>query len=155
MVRAAMAGWWRVLGRVSLVVLALVIVIGLIALFPPRPLLNATGPQVALSDFLTELDAGLVRDVVLQGPVITGILSTGRTFATYTPTDSNFMDIIVQRLMEKGVRIIAKPEDSDVNPLLHYPLAWLPLLLWILAFRFVGVRVTHGADQVAARWFAD
>jgi hypothetical protein len=144
------AGWWRILGRVSLVTSALAIAIVLLAL--SGPVQHVVGPQIPLSDFLTELSAGHVRNVVLRGPTITGMLSDGRGFTTYTPTDANFM---VPRLMEKSVRIIARPEDSDVNPLLHYFLACLPWVLWVLAFRYVGVRVRPSLDRATARRIID
>ena len=114
------------------VIIALLLVV-LFNLFQPGATHNAA-TQVAYSDFINEVNNGRVRDVVIQGRTVSGQLTDGRTFQTYTPEDSS----LVGRLTDKGVRVIAKPEDSDVNPLLHYvDIVRAPLL---------------GADQELRHW---
>ena len=147
MVKAIMEGWWRFVRRALLVVVVLAVVFVVVADFLPARVHTET--PVAFSDFLTELNAGNVRDVIINGQAFRGQLVGGRLFATYAPTESNF---VVQRLIEKNVRIIVMPTETDVNPLLHYLLSWLPsLVLWVVAFRYVGVRVRNGAERAVAR----
>src|SRR3954467_4375395 len=90
------------------VIIALLLVV-LFNLFQPSAT-HTAATQVAYSDFINEVNGGRVRDVVMQGRTVSGQLTDGRTFQTYTPEDST----LVQRLTDKGVRVIAKPEDSDV-----------------------------------------
>jgi cell division protease FtsH len=95
------------------VIIALLLVV-LFNLFQPGAT-HTAATQVAYSDFISEVNGGRVRDVVIQGHTVSGQLSDGRTFQTYTPEDPS----LVKTLTDKNVRVIAKPEDSDVNPLLH------------------------------------
>jgi cell division protease FtsH len=45
------------------------------------------------------------------------------------------------------VRVIAKPEDSDVNPLLHYLLSWFPMLLLIGVWVFFMRQMQSGGGR--------
>eukprot|EP01037_Dinobryon_pediforme_P018581 gene18581-18866_t len=91
------------------VIIALLLVV-LFNLFQPgasRPV----AAQVAYSDFVSEVNGGRVRDVTIMGRTVTGQLTDGRSFQTYTPEDPS----LVSRLTDKGVRVVAKPEDSDLR----------------------------------------
>src|SRR5690348_28864 len=123
------------------VIIALLLVV-LFNLFQPGATHN-TATQVAYSDFINEVNGGRVRDVVIQGRTVSGQLTDGRTFQTYTPEDSS----LVGRLTDKGVRVIAKPEDSDVNPLLHYLLSWFPMLLLIGVWVFFMRQMQAGGGR--------
>jgi cell division protease FtsH len=123
------------------VIIALLLVV-LFNLFQPGATRTAA-TQVAYSDFINEVNGGRVRDVVIQGRTVSGQLTDGRTFQTYTPEDST----LVQRLTDKGVRVIAKPEDSDVNPLLHYLLSWFPMLLLIGVWVFFMRQMQAGGGR--------
>ena len=123
------------------VIIALLLVV-LFNLFQPGATRTAA-TQVAYSDFINEVNGGRVRDVVIQGRTVSGQLTDGRTFQTYTPEDST----LVQRLTDKGVRVIAKPEDSDVNPLLHYLLSWFPMLLLIGVWVFFMRQMQSGGGR--------
>jgi len=123
------------------VIIALLLVV-LFNLFQPG-VTRTAATQVAYSDFINEVNGGRVRDVVIQGRTVSGQLTDGRTFQTYTPEDST----LVQRLTDKGVRVIAKPEDSDVNPLLHYLLSWFPMLLLIGVWVFFMRQMQSGGGR--------
>src|SRR6478672_2943877 len=123
------------------VIIALLLVV-LFNLFQPGATRTAA-TQVAYSDFINEVNGGRVRDVVIQGRTVSGQLTDGRTFQTYTPEDST----LVQRLTDKNVRVIAKPEDSDVNPLLHYLLSWFPMLLLIGVWVFFMRQMQSGGGR--------
>jgi cell division protease FtsH len=123
------------------VIIALLLVV-LFNLFQPGATHNAA-TQVAYSDFISEVNAGRVRDVVIQGHTVSGQLSDGRTFQTYTPEDPS----LVKTLTDKNVRVIAKPEDSDVNPLLHYLLSWFPMLLLIGVWVFFMRQMQAGGGR--------
>jgi cell division protease FtsH len=53
----------------------------------------------------------------------------------------------VQRLTDKGVRVIAKPEDDQVNPLLHLLLSWFPMLLLIGVWVFFMRQMQSGGGR--------
>ena len=99
--------------------------------------------QLAYSDFVGDVNGGRVRSVVIQQHNVTGTLTDGTSFETYLPEDPN----LVSRLTEKGVEVVAKPEDSDVNPLLRYLLQWLPMLLLIGAWFFVMRQMQSGGGR--------
>ena len=123
------------------VVIALLLV-ALFNLFQPgtaRP----GAAQVAYSDFLTEVNAGRVRDVTIQGRTVSGQLTDGRSFQTYTPEDPT----LVSTLTGKGIRVVAKPEESDVNPLFHYLLSWFPMLLLIGVWVFFMRQMQSGGGR--------
>ncbi len=123
------------------VIIALLLVV-LFNLFQPgasRPV----AAQVAYSDFVSEVNGGRVRDVTIMGRTVSGQLTDGRSFQTYTPEDPS----LVSRLTEKGVRVVAKPEDSDVNPLLHYLLSWFPMLLLIGVWVFFMRQMQGGGGR--------
>ena len=123
------------------VIIALLLVV-LFNLFQP----GASHPpstQVAYSDFISEVNTGHVRDVVIQGRTVSGALTDGRSFQTYTPEDPS----LVQRLTDKGVRVIAKPDDDGMNPLLHILLSWFPMLLLIGVWVFFMRQMQSGGGR--------
>ena len=123
------------------VIIALLLVV-LFNLFQPGAShTNAT--QIAYSDFIGDVNGGRVRDVIIQGRTVAGQYSDGRTFQTYTPEDPS----LVKTLTDKNVRVIAKPEDADVNPLLHYLLSWFPMLLLIGVWVFFMRQMQAGGGR--------
>jgi len=123
------------------VIIALLLVV-LFNLFQPG-VTHTNSTQIAYSDFISEVNSGRVRDVVIQGRTVSGQLNDGRTFQTYTPEDP----ALVKTLTDKNVRVIAKPEDSDVNPLLHYLLSWFPMLLLIGVWVFFMRQMQSGGGR--------
>jgi cell division protease FtsH len=124
------------------VIIALLLVV-LFNLFQPGATRSASSTQVAYSDFIGEVNAGRVRDVVIQGRTVSGQLTDGRSFQTYIPEDPT----LVSRLTEKNVRVIAKPDGEDVNPLLHYLLSWFPMLLLIGVWVFFMRQMQSGGGR--------
>jgi cell division protease FtsH len=123
------------------VIIALLLVV-LFNLFQPGASRTAA-TQVAYSDFVSEVNGGRVREVVIQGHTVSGALTDGRTFQSYAPEDPG----LVQHLTDKGVRVIAKPEDSEMNPMLHYLLSWFPMLLLIGVWVFFMRQMQSGGGR--------
>jgi cell division protease FtsH len=100
---------------------------------------NSTSPHAnatyAYSDFLSEVEAGRVADVTIQGDSISGHFTDGRTFSTYAPPDANF----VPKLRQGNVRITAVPKSEETQTFWNYVLSWFPMLLvvgvWIFFMR--------------------
>jgi len=88
--------------------------------------------KVAFSKFLSEVDEGRVIKVEIQGNNITGLLSDGSSFTTYSPNYPN----LVEQLSNKGVSIVASPLDDKMPSLLGILLSWFPMLLLIAVWVF-------------------
>ncbi len=129
--------------NLALWVIVALLLVALFNLFQPNSSSRQAGQQVAYSDFLNEVNGGRVRDVTIQGRTVTGQLSDGRSFSTFTPEDPT----LVSKLTEKGVRVVARPEESDVNPLFHYLLSWFPMLLLIGVWVFFMRQMQGGGGR--------
>ncbi len=123
------------------VIIALLLVV-LFNLFQPGTG-RSSDAQIAYSDFMAEVNAGRVKEVAIQGRLLTGHLTDNRTFQTYMPEDAT----LSQRLVDKGVRVVAKPEESDVPPLLHILLNWFPMLLLIGVWVFFMRQMQAGGGR--------
>ncbi|MBF6569947.1 MAG: ATP-dependent zinc metalloprotease FtsH [Candidatus Binataceae bacterium] len=66
-------------------------------------------PEIIFSDFLNQADKNQVSEVTIQGNLIHGITTGGEHFKTYAPTDPDLVNV----LRAKGVKIAAKPPESD------------------------------------------
>jgi cell division protease FtsH len=119
------------------------LLVALFNLFQPSSTSSPRGQSVAYSDFLAEVTAGQVREVTIQGRTLTGQLSDGRLFQTYTPEDPG----LVSRLTERGVRVVARPIESDVNPLLQILISWFPMLLLIGVWIFFMRQMQGGGGR--------
>ena len=90
--------------------------------------------QVAFSEFLNDVDASRIDEVVIKGQNIAGKYKDGKVFSTYAPFDPD----LVKNLRSKNVRITAGPIEEDF-PFLHMLFSWLPILLligfWVFSFR--------------------
>ncbi|WP_144186440.1 ATP-dependent zinc metalloprotease FtsH [Elioraea rosea] len=128
--------------NLALWVFILLLLVALFNLFQPSGQ-RSMATQVPYSDFIREVDGGQVRDVTIQGRVVSGRLSNGTSFQTYLPDGNN----VVQRLTDRGVRVEAKPEESDVNPLFHYLLSWFPMLLLIGVWIFFMRQMQSGGGR--------
>jgi cell division protease FtsH len=129
--------------NLALWVIVALLLVALFNLFQPSGGSTRTSQQVAYSDFLNEVTAGHVRDVTIQGRIVTGQLTDGRSFQTYTPEDPT----LVSKLTERGVRVVARAEESEVNPLFHYLLSWFPMLLLIGVWVFFMRQMQGGGGR--------
>jgi cell division protease FtsH len=114
--------------------LALLVVLGLLCLSlfsifrQPQP---APGKQVAFSDFLDQVEAGVVAQVTFRGRAIYYVTTRGESVRTYAPEDPD----LIKLLRAKHVKIIAEPEESA--PLwMTLAMQCLPVLLLIAVWFF-------------------
>ncbi|NMJ42554.1 ATP-dependent metallopeptidase FtsH/Yme1/Tma family protein [Roseomonas sp. JC162] len=129
--------------NLALWVIVALLLVALFNLFQPSGTGRVGAQQVAYSDFLNEVNGGHVREVSIQGRTLSGTLSDGRTFQTYTPEDPQ----LISRLTDKNVRVVARPEESDVNPLIHYLMSWFPMLLLIGVWIFFMRQMQGGGGR--------
>ena len=109
--------------------------VGLFNMFQDPNKINSQKNKLPFSNFLNEVEAGRVVEVQIQGNNISGVLSDGKTFNTYSP---NYPEL-VEKLSSKNVSIIATPLEDKMPSLLGILLSWFPMLLligvWIFFMR--------------------
>ena len=93
----------------------IIIALLLVALFNLFQSSSNHGSQtsVAYSEFLNDVNRGQVADVTIQGNMLSGHMTDSRPFSTYVPSDPG----LVNRLIEKNVRIQAQPSEENVPSL--------------------------------------
>ena len=101
--------------------------VGLFNMFQNPAKMGMSNSKVSFSTFMSEVDSGRVVEVEIQGNNITGSLSDGSKFTTYSPNYPN----LVEKLNEKGVSIIASQVEDKMPSLLGILLSWFPMLLLI------------------------
>jgi cell division protease FtsH len=126
--------------------LALWIIVGLllVALFNlfQSPSVRGPSSSLAYSDFLNEVSAGQISDVVIQGNTVSGHTRDGRTFSTYKPNDPT----LFARLQDKGVRVSVAPTEES-NPLFSIFVSWFPMLLLIGVWIFFMRQMQSGGGR--------
>ncbi|MBI2060021.1 MAG: ATP-dependent metallopeptidase FtsH/Yme1/Tma family protein [Nitrospirae bacterium] len=113
--------------------------------------------EIDYTDFLTQVHAGLVKEVVIRGHEVQGVTrDNGSIFRTFVPDDPSMIDL----LKTKSVIIKVKPEERE-NWFSGLLLSWLPILfvvgLWFFFMRQVqiggGKAMSFGKSR--ARLIAD
>lgn len=133
------------LGRnLALWVSIIVMLLLLVDVFQPGNTQHAA-QQLAYSDFITDVDTGRVRSVVMQNQNVSGTLTDGTAFETFAPQDPS----LVSRLTGKGVEVVAKPLDQEGSPLLRYFLNALPIILMVGIWLFMMRQMQGGGGRGA------
>jgi cell division protease FtsH len=107
-----------------------IIVLLLLALFTlfQNPGHRVVGQNISYSQLLNEVDAGRVRDVLIQGSEVRGTFTDGRIFWTHIlPNDPTLMP----RLQSKGVSISVQPPSDNVPWFISLLVSWLPFIALI------------------------
>jgi cell division protease FtsH len=122
-----------------------IIVLLLLALFTlfQNPGQRTSSTDIAFSQLLSEVDAGHVRDVQIQGPDIHGTFTNGTSFQTYAPSDPT----LVKRLYDAKVQITAKPPGDNVPWFVSLLVSWLPFIALIGVWIFLSRQMQGGAGK--------
>jgi cell division protease FtsH len=123
--------------------LALWMVIGLIVILLFQLFQQNQSPrgEIVFSDFLKKVESGEVREVTLKGNNVSGRMSDGSSFRTFT---ADYPDL-VKSLKDKGVKIDVKP--ADTNSWLAIVLQWVPMLLFIGVWIFFMRQMQGGGAK--------
>ncbi len=105
---------------------------------------RVAGHDISYSQFLTDVDQGRVRNVVISGQQIAGVYTDGGAFQTFAPEDPE----LVKRLEDRGVAITAKPPSEGGQSLIGMLVSWLPMFL-ILAVWIFFMRQMQGTGGKA------
>ena len=121
------------------------LLIALFSMFQTSPA-QTSSREIPYSQFLREVDAGRVKEVVVTGNRVTGTyVENGTTFQTYTPVvDGSLLD----RLQQKNVLVSARPETDGSSGFLSYIGTLLPMLL-ILGVWLFFMRQMQGGSRGA------
>ena len=94
------------------------------------------------SDFLRNVDAGLVQSVTIRGNLVTGKLKDGGEFRTYVVESQDF----VKLLRDKNVKISVRPVDQ--NPwYMSLLISWFPMILFIGVWIFFMRQMQGGGAK--------
>jgi len=123
--------------------LALWMVIGLIVILLFQLFQQNQSPrgEIVFSDFLKKVETGEVREVTLKGNNVSGRLSDGSSFRTYT---ADYPDL-VKSLKDRGVKIDVK--HAETNSWLAVVLQWVPMLLFIGVWIFFMRQMQGGGAK--------
>jgi len=97
----------------------------------------STGPQIpekiTYTQFLKAVEEERVKKVIISENYIKGNFIDGKKFTTYAPKDPELMKI----LKEKGVEIIAKPQENFWKQIILsvFPLLIFIFFLWFFIYR--------------------
>ena len=100
--------------------------------------------EINFSQFVAEVEAGNVEEVVISGDSITGKLADGERFSSYAPPND---PTLINRLTERGVSITAKPDTSNAPTIWGILLSWFPMLLLIGVWVFFMRQMQSGGGK--------
>ena len=126
--------------NMALWVVVLVTILLLVSMLKQEP---TPTPEVAYSEFLTNVDDGGVEDVVIEEGLIKGHLSDGTEFTTYAPA---ITESLLAELRERNVTVTAQPK-SETSFWRQILIMWFPLLLFIGLWLFFIRQMQSGGGK--------
>jgi cell division protease FtsH len=111
---------------------------------PPTP----RAQSVAYSDFIADVKAGRVQNVVIDGRTVKGQMASGEKFSTYTPNDPE----MINDLLSNGVQVKAQAPEQD-SLLMQIFISWFPMLLLIGVWIFFMRQMQGGGGGRGAMSF--
>jgi cell division protease FtsH len=116
---------------------------------------NNFGPRARYADkaepysqFIEEVKAGQVQEVMIDDSTIKGVLQSGERFITYAPNDPHMVD----DLLANGVKINANPPEQQ-GLLTQIFISWFPMLLLIGVWFFFMRQMQGGGGGRGAMNF--
>ncbi len=104
--------------------------------------------SMAYSQFIADVQSGVVDKVVIEGRTIHGVTQTGERFTTYSPGDAG----LVGDLLDHGVQINARPQEQQ-GLLMQVFISWFPMLLLIGVWIFFMRQMQGGGGGRGAMSF--
>jgi len=125
------------------------LLVALFTMFQTSPS-QTSSREIPYSQFLREVDAGRVRDVTVTGNRVLGTyVENGTAFQTYSPVVDG---TLLQKLQDKNVMIVARPETDGSSGFLSFIGTMLPMLL-ILGVWLFFMRQRQGGGRGGAMGF--
>lgn len=120
-----------------------IVLVSVFSNFGPR---NVSAEKISYSEFLKEVDQGMISTVTIEGEkIVKGVTKNGRRFVTYMPTRD---DALLGELIKNKVNVSGqdKPQESF---LLHLFINWFPMLLLIGVWVFFMRQMQGGSGRGA------
>ncbi len=120
-----------------------IVLVSVFSNFGPR---HAAAEKIAYSQFLTEIDQGMIHSVTVEdNKIIKGSTKNNRRFVTYMPVQDN---ALLGQLLKNNVTVTGqeKPQESF---LLHLFINWFPMLLLIGVWIFFMRQMQGGGGKGA------
>ena len=112
-----------------------------------EPAVKMPANAIAYTDFLREVQANKVAEVVQKGTMLSGRTADGKSFSTLMPNDPGLVD----RLTQSGVRLTVQPEDKP-SFFANLLLSILPMVLLIAVWIYF-MRQMNGGGRGGAMGF--
>ncbi|MGD9638950.1 MAG: ATP-dependent zinc metalloprotease FtsH [Alphaproteobacteria bacterium] len=120
----------------------ILVAVTLIALFNAfnETSVSTRSSKVAFSDFMDKAEQGYVREVVIKGASVNGIMADGTSFNTYTPYDPELVPV----LRKNNVKVTAMPLDDGGSTFWNIVISWFPMILLIGVWIFFMRQMSAG-----------
>ncbi len=130
--------------------LAMWIVVALFLVFLTRMFQEPAAPvspPVAFSDFMAKVQDGAVTDAAIRGRAIIYHLKDAPNgqgeYLTYVPEGAT----VVDKLLEKKVRVVVKQEDNGNSNLIMLLVNWLPMFLFVGMLFYLMRQMQSGSGK--------
>jgi len=130
------------------IILWVVIAVILMTVFNNFGQQRQTSQPLEYSQFITDIRAGRIKSVEIEGRTIIGTREDGERFMTYSPDDPGLM----ADLLNSNVRVVAKPPESQ-GLLTQIFISWFPMLLLIGVWIFFMRQMQGGGGGRGAMSF--
>jgi len=128
--------------------LLMMVIITLVLMMVFKNFATPVVSEITYSHFLSEVKNGVVKNVKIEGSVITGSHMDDTRFATYSPETGN--DALIGTLLEHNVEIRGASPDNSLWA--HAFITWLPFIL-IFGIWFYFMRQMQGGGGRGALSF--
>ena len=105
--------------------------------FGPR---NKADPAMTYTSFIAAINQGTIKQVSIDGPVISGMMTDGDRFMTYNPGDPHLVDDLLKNHVD--IKVVPPERPSFLMQLL---MATFPMLLLIGVWIYFMRRMQGGA----------
>ena len=106
----------------------LIIAVVLVSVFSNFGPHNAANERVSYSQFLKEIDQGMINSVTVEDDrIIRGVTKNNHRFVTYMPVQDN---ALLGELLKNNVDVSGQEKQQE-SFLLHLFINWFPMLLLI------------------------
>lgn len=131
------------------VVLWIVIAVVLMSVFNNFGGRKSTENSLPYSQFLSAVQDGQVKQVMIEGPLLHGIFASGEKFTSYSPPEDPHM---VDDLLENHVEIKVQPPEPP-SFLMQMLISWFPMLLLVGVWVFFMRQMQGGGGGRGAMSF--
>ncbi len=98
--------------------------------------------RLNFSEFVTAVENGKVKSVVIQGNDVLGKYTDGKEFRTYKPSDA----MLSETLLEKKIEVSARPEEEKFSWFSLF-ISWFPLILLVGVWIFFMRQMQSGGGK--------